>query len=120
MLYSLFLQEALLLLPVGLNSMLRQKLHEFQRLFDFHQNLIDFTAFNLCGGKRQRHANHESGPSHVTSNVCFIREDALQGHVGIYLIRRVKMNCLLKLISGKEHVFYCLMISESGRRFGVN
>lgn len=24
-----------------------QKLHEFQRLFDFHQNLVNFTAFDL-------------------------------------------------------------------------
>lgn len=45
--YSLFLKEILLLLPVRLYSVLRQKLHEFQRLFDFYQNLINFTAFDL-------------------------------------------------------------------------
>lgn len=45
--YSLFLKEILLLLPVRLYSVLRQKLHELQRLFDFYQNLINFTAFDL-------------------------------------------------------------------------
>lgn len=45
--YSLFLKEILLLLPVRLYSVLWQKLHEFQRLFDFYQNLINFTAFDL-------------------------------------------------------------------------
>lgn len=45
--YSLFLQEILLLLPVRLYSVLRQKLHELKRLFDFYQNLINFTAFDL-------------------------------------------------------------------------
>ncbi len=51
--YSLFLKEILLLLPVRLYSVLRQKLHEFQRLFDFYQNLINFTAFDLLKKRRQ-------------------------------------------------------------------
>lgn len=51
--YSLFLKEILLLLPVRLYSVLRQKLHEFQRLFDFYQNLINFTAFDLYKKKKK-------------------------------------------------------------------
>lgn len=51
--YSLFLQKALLLLPVRLYGVLREILHKFQRLFDFHQNLIDFTAFNLLDRDRE-------------------------------------------------------------------
>lgn len=52
--YSLLLKEILLLLPVRLYSVLRQKLHEFQRLFDFYQNLINFTAFDLLETKRKK------------------------------------------------------------------
>lgn len=52
--YSLFLQEVLLLLSVWLYCVLRQELHEFQRLFDFYQNLIDFASFNLRGTDKTR------------------------------------------------------------------
>lgn len=52
--YSLFLQEILLLLPVRLYSVLRQKLHELKRLFDFYQNLINFTAFDLWEREREK------------------------------------------------------------------
>lgn len=52
--YSLFLQQVLLLLPVRLDGVLRQELHELQRLFDFHQNLIDFTTFDLWGSEKRR------------------------------------------------------------------
>lgn len=50
--YSLFLQQVLLLLPVRLDGVLRQELHELQRLFDFHQNLINFTTFDLRGSEK--------------------------------------------------------------------
>lgn len=52
--YSLFLQQVLLLLPVRLDGVLRQELHELQRLFDFHQNLINFTTFDLWGSEKGR------------------------------------------------------------------
>lgn len=52
--YSLFLQQVLLLLPVRLDGVLRQELHELQRLFDFHQNLINFTTLDLWGSEKGR------------------------------------------------------------------
>lgn len=52
--YSLFLQQVLLLLPVRLDGVLRQELHELQRLFDFHQNLINFTTFDLWASEKRK------------------------------------------------------------------
>lgn len=34
--------------------MLRQELHEFQRLFDFHQDLVNFSAFDLEEEEEER------------------------------------------------------------------
>lgn len=65
--YSLFLKEILLLLPVRLYSVLRQKLHELQRLFDFYQNLINFTAFDLWEEKKKD--GHYAAQTH--SEQCF-------------------------------------------------
>lgn len=48
-LYLLFLQEVLLLLPVRLDRMLWQKLHQLQGLFNLHQNVVDFASFYLQG-----------------------------------------------------------------------
>lgn len=45
--YSLFLKQVLLLLPVRLDGVLRQELHELQRLFDLHQDLINLPSFDL-------------------------------------------------------------------------
>lgn len=54
--YSLFLKEILLLLSVRLDSVLWQKLHQFQRLFDFYQNLVYFTTFDLWEGEKTQKA----------------------------------------------------------------
>lgn len=52
--HSLFLQQVLLLLPVRLDGVLRQELHELQGLLDFHQDLVDLATFDLRASEKQR------------------------------------------------------------------
>lgn len=49
----------LLLLPVGLDRVLRQILHEFQRLLDLQQHFIGLAAPHLRAESKERERNNE-------------------------------------------------------------